>query len=57
LSNKRIAALVTEIFLDINGMELVAGDDQLYVLYMKIAAGSLGRDEFEERFRSWSSAI
>lgn len=50
--NKRVAAVVTEIFLEVNGVGLEAAEDQLYALYMGVADGSLSRDEVEERLRS-----
>lgn len=52
--NQRVAAVVTEIFLEINGVGLDATEDQLYELYMGVADGALGREEVEERLRSWS---
>jgi death-on-curing protein len=52
--NKRVAAVVTEIFLEVNGVSLDAAEDQLYELYMWVADGTLSRDEVEERLRSWS---
>ena len=52
--NKRIAAVVTEIFLEVNGIGLDATEDQLYKLYIGIADGGLSRDEVEERLRSWT---
>lgn len=55
--NKRVAAVVTEIFLEVNGVGLEATEDQLYELYMGVADGSLSRDEVEERLRSWSVPI
>lgn len=55
--NKRVAAVVTEIFLEVNGVGLEATEDQLYELYMGVADGSLSRDEIEERLRSWSVPI
>lgn len=53
--NKRVAAVVTEIFLEVNGIALEATEDQLYELYMGAADGSLSRDEVEDRLRSWSA--
>lgn len=55
--NKRVAAVVTEIFLEVNGVGLEATEDQLYELYMGVADGSLSRDEVEERLRHWSVPI
>lgn len=55
--NKRVAAVVTEIFLEVNGVSLDATEDQLYELYIGVADGRLSREEVEERFRSWSVTI
>lgn len=55
--NKRVAAVVTEIFLEVNGVELNVTEDQLYRLYMGVADGSLSRDEVEGMLRSWSATI
>lgn len=50
--NKRVAAVVTEVFLEVNGVGLSASEDQLYGLYMRVADGTLSREEVEERLRS-----
>lgn len=55
--NKRVAAVVAEIFLEVNGVTLDATEDQLYELYIGVADGRLSREEVEERFRSWSVTI
>lgn len=55
--NKRVAAVVAEIFLEVNGVSLDATEDQLYELYIGVADGRLSREEVEERFRSWSVTI
>ena len=55
--NKRVAAVVTEIFVEVNGVGLDATEDQLYELYMGVANGNLSRDEVEERLRSWSVTV
>lgn len=52
--NKRIAAVVTEIFLEVNGVGLKATENQLYEFYMGVADGSLSREEVEKKLRSWS---
>lgn len=48
--NKRIAAAAAEIFLEINGAKLNAGNDQLVELFLRIAAGTMSRDEVESWF-------
>jgi death-on-curing protein len=55
--NKRVAAVVAEIFLEVNSVTLDATEDQLYELYIGVADGRLSREEVEERFRSWSVTI
>ena len=52
--NKRVAAVVAETFLTVNGIELSAGDDELFKLYMGIADGSVSRDEVENSLRLWA---
>lgn len=47
--NKRIAAVVCELFLDCNGHELTADDESWYDAMMKLASRSLA----EEEFASW----
>lgn len=49
--NKRIAAAVAEIFLEINGAHLNASNEQVVALFMEIAAGKLSRDEVEQVFK------
>jgi death-on-curing protein len=48
--NKRIAAAVSEIFLEINGARLNATNEQIVGLFLDIAAGNLSRDEVEKFF-------
>lgn len=50
--NKRVAAVATEAFLIANGASLRATDDDLYELFMGIAAGKIKRDEAEAWFRA-----
>jgi death-on-curing protein len=52
--NKRIAAAISEIFLDINGARLSATNEQLVTLFLGIAAGKLTRDEVEEFYRRFA---
>lgn len=51
--NKRIAAHVAEAFVELNGAEITATDDQVIELFLRIAAGELSRDEVEEFFKRW----
>ena len=45
--NKRIAAAVSEVFLELNGARLDATNEQVVALFLGIAAGSLSRGEVE----------
>ena len=51
--NKRIAATVSEVFLEINGVHLNATNDQIVDLFLNIAAGKLSRNEVELIFFEW----
>ncbi|HEX7317056.1 MAG TPA: type II toxin-antitoxin system death-on-curing family toxin [Pyrinomonadaceae bacterium] len=48
--NKRIAAAVSEIFLELNGARLNATNDQIIRLFLDIAAGDVSRDQVEHFF-------
>lgn len=48
--NKRAAAAVSEIFLDINGARLALTNDQMVDLFLRIAAGELSRDQVDQVF-------
>lgn len=48
--NKRIAAAVSEIFLEINGARLDATNEQIVGLFLDIAAGNLLREQVEQFF-------
>jgi death-on-curing protein len=50
--NKRVAAAVTETFLESNGSQLAMTDAELVQLFLDIAAGLLSRDEVERLFRA-----
>jgi death on curing protein len=52
--NKRIAAAVSEIFLELNEARLNATDEQIVTMFIDIAAGKLSRDEVEEFFDRWT---
>ena len=48
--NKRVAAAVSEVFIEINGAQLVAANDEMVAIFMRIAAGELSREETEKFF-------
>jgi death-on-curing protein len=48
--NKRVAAAVAEIVLELNGAELRATDDQIVALFLAIAAGQVSRQDVEQWF-------
>ena len=52
--NKRVAAAVSEIFLELNGARLTATDEQIVTVFCDIAASKLSRDEVEEFFTHWT---
>ncbi len=52
--NKRIAAAASEIFLEINEVKLShATNDQIFDLFMGIAAGDVSRRRVEQIFSQW----
>ena len=50
--NKRVGAAVAEIFIEINGGRLLASNEQIVDLFLRVAAGELLREETEEVSRS-----
>jgi death-on-curing protein len=50
--NKRIGAATAEVFLRLNGMRLLATNDEIVDLFLAIAAGTLSRDDIEQRFKN-----
>ncbi len=50
--NKRVAAAVAEIFIEINGAQLEATNDEIVALFLNIAAGEHSRDECDAFFAS-----
>jgi death-on-curing protein len=48
--NKRVAAAVAEIFLELNGAELRASNDELVDFFLAIAAGEADRQKVEQWF-------
>lgn len=51
--NKRIAAVVAELFLELNGAKLSASNDEIIELFLDIAASRLTRKDVEEKFAAW----
>jgi len=51
--NKRIAAAVSEIFVEINGLKLNASNEQIVELFMDIASGNKTRNDVEHLFFQW----
>ena len=50
--NKRTAAVVSETFLMLNGLELRASDAEIVVAFLSLASGDLTEDELADWFRS-----
>lgn len=51
--NKRIAAAVAGVFLEINGFRLNATEDEVIKLFLAIAAGEMSREAAEDAFAKW----
>jgi death-on-curing protein len=51
--NKRVAAAVTEVFLEINGARLAATNEQIIDLFMGVAASKISREQVEELLKCW----
>ena len=49
--NKRVAAVVCELFLELNGYLLLADDSTLFPVFLALAAGQLSEDELTEWLR------
>lgn len=50
--NKRVAAAVTEAFLETNGFELTMDNGEIIDLFLGIASNSLNREQIEELLRN-----
>ncbi len=48
--NKRVAAAVAEIFLELNGAELRTTNEEIVALFLAIAAGQVPRQDVEQWF-------
>lgn len=51
--NKRVAAVVSELFLKLNGAKISATNEEIAAFFLDIAAGKLSRDDVEEKFAEW----
>lgn len=51
--NKRIAAAVTEIFVEMNGARLQATDESVVQLFLNIASDFITRDDVEGILQQW----
>ena len=51
--NKRLAAAVAEIFLEMNGASLTATNDQLVDFFLGIASGTTPHEAVERQFSEW----
>lgn len=49
--NKRMAAVVSETFLNLNGFELRASDAEIVVVFLALAAGQIDETELADWFR------
>jgi death-on-curing protein len=48
--NKRLAAAVAEIFLELNGAALQTTDEEIVAVFLAIAAGAVSRQDVEQWF-------
>lgn len=51
--NERIAAVVSEVFLKLNGFKLNGTNDEIVELFLNLAASKLKREDVEEKFAGW----
>jgi death on curing protein len=49
--NKRVAAAVTETFIETNGAKLNLSNEEIVTLFLDIAAGRIDRDQVEQIFK------
>jgi death-on-curing protein len=50
--NKRVAAAVTETFLETNGVRLEMTNDEVVELFLKIASSAISREQVEQLLRA-----
>ena len=48
--NKRLAAVVAELFLNLNNAQLNAANDEIVEVFLAVAAGQMSREAVEEKF-------
>jgi death on curing protein len=48
--NKRVAAAVAEVFIELNSGRLRATNEEIVTLFLKIAGGEISREEVEDIF-------
>jgi death-on-curing protein len=51
--NKRVAAAAAEAFVQMNGGRVVATNEQIVALFLRIAAGTASREEVVAAFAQW----
>ncbi len=51
--NKRIAAVISELFLKLNNAKLTVTNDEIIELFLDIAASKLSREDVEKKFADW----
>jgi len=49
--NKRVAAAITEVFLETNGFELTMTNEEIVALFLEIASSKLSREQVEQQLR------
>ncbi|HKG58491.1 MAG TPA: type II toxin-antitoxin system death-on-curing family toxin [Pyrinomonadaceae bacterium] len=49
--NKRVAAAITEAFLETNGFELTMTNEEIVLLFLEIASSKLSREQVEQQLR------
>jgi len=54
--NKRTSLVVAELFLELNGYELIASDAQCVTMFLQLAAGELTEDQLAEWITANSAA-
>lgn len=54
--NKRTALVVSETFLNLNGFQLIAGNVEVVVTFLSLAAGEMSAEELAGWFRAHLSA-
>ena len=53
--NKRLGWLATAVFLELNGHQVTADDDEVFGLVMRVADGTADVDEIADTLTGWSA--